>query len=187
MVGTAELVAKNDRGQDVILRVANSLLSPGQHSLSSLAHIQMNSKVDVNLSNENPQIKVGNQRIPLLLQGGTYIMPFSVMSDNDARRVKLPVVLLTSPGQYSPPTFHHDDGTVAWKSTSRAVVPAAYVKYKLRIPLKALVGFRERVAAMSDSVFVDSTTRPKARRHYLASSPADMGELFTRFIGTYIH
>ena len=94
------------------------------------------------------------------------------------------VVLSTLTGRCSPPTFHHDDGTVAWKSTLRAVVPAAYVKHKLRIPLKALVGFRERVAAMSDSVFVDSTTRPKARRHYLASSPADMGELSTRFMGT---
>ena len=137
MVETAELVAKNDRGQDVILRVANSLLSPGQHSLISLAHIQMNPKVDVSLSNENPQIKVGNQRIPLLLQGGTFVLPFSVMLDNDARRVKLPVVLLTLPGRYSPPTFHHDDGTVAWKSTSRAVLGARLKlvpQYKVRAP-----------------------------------------------------
>ena len=184
MMGTAELVVVTDRGKAIILRLANSLLSRGHHSLVGLAHIQMNPKVKVSLTNEDPNIKVGGHRIPLQLQGGTYVLPFSVVSDNDPRRSKLPVVPLSLPGRYVPPTFHHPDGSVVWKSTARAIVPAAYVRRRLKTPLRALVGFRERVAALSDSVFIDSTTRPQAHRHYAASSPTDMEKLSTRFVGT---
>jgi hypothetical protein len=37
---------------------------------------------------------------------------------------------------------------------------------------------------MADSVFIDSTTRPKARRTYDTQSHTDMGDLSTRFMGT---
>ena len=184
LIGTADLVTKNNRGKEVILRMANSLVSPGNHSLISLAHIQMNPAVTVSLTNEHPHIQVCSHCIPLLLQGGTYVLPFSVASDNDPRRASLPIVMATPTETYIPPTVHGQDGQVTWKSTAKALVPAAYVGHRLRIPLKMLAGFRERVAAMSDSVFIESTTRPKALRQYVASSITDMEELSTRFMGT---
>jgi len=38
---------------------------------------------------------------------------------------------------------------------------------------------------MIDSVFVDFTTRPTARHTYDVSKPASMGDLSTRFMGTF--
>ena len=65
MMGTAELVVKNRQGSQVVLRLANCLLNPGQHSLISLAHIQLNPDVKVTLTNTNPHIQVGAHCIPL--------------------------------------------------------------------------------------------------------------------------
>ena len=50
------------------------------------------------------------------------------------------------------------------------------------MPLRAF-GFRAQVAAMADAVFIDSTTRPKARRTYNVTSASAMEDLSTRFMG----
>ena len=64
-----------------------------------------------------------------------------------------------------------------------ARLPMAYLAKKLCVPLQAFGAFRSRVAAMADKVFIDSTTRPKARRTY-TSSASDLEELSTRFMNT---
>ena len=47
-----------------------------------------------------------------------------------------------------------------------------------------LSSFRERVTVLTDSAFVDSTTRPRVRRTYDTTSITAMEDLSTRFMGT---
>ena len=64
-----------------------------------------------------------------------------------------------------------------------ARLPVACMANKLCVPLQAFGSFRSRVAAMADEVFIDSTTRPKARGTY-TSSASDLEDMSTRFMNT---
>ena len=72
-IATSDLLVLTSRKEEVILRIPNSLQTPGAHSLLSLSQIQMQPGVRVSLRNEDPYIDVENFRIPLSLENGTFV------------------------------------------------------------------------------------------------------------------
>ena len=187
--GTADLFVQDGDGIGFILRMANSLMNPGQHTLLSLSQFQARPEVTVTLTNSSPTITHTdvNDRatvIPLVLDNGTFMLPYLCLSSTDPRRLCATVLEMTPTGPYEPPTLTFPDGRPRWKATVAGCIPIAYASHRFCVPLRALSGFRERVAALSDTVFVDSTTRPRARRTYETTSVSAMEDLSTRFMGT---
>ena len=182
-MGTAELYVLDIDGNGVILQGANCLMNPGTHNLLSLAQMQLHPDVVVSMTNEAPLIlHDSGYHIPIALENGTFVLPFAVLDPTDPRRIGAPVLQITVPGHYEPPTSRYPDGSVKWSATSRSQLPMAYADRRLCVPLRAF-GFRAQVAAMADSVFIDSTTRPQARRTYSVTSISAMEDLSTRFMG----
>ena len=182
-VATSDLLVMTSQQREVIVRIPNSLQTPGAHSLLSLSQVQMQPGVTVSLRNEDPYIDVMDYRIPLSLENGTFPLAFQVLAHDDPRKLKLPILQIAPAGEYTPPTSYTPDGRIRWRASNVARLPLAYMARKLCIPLQAFGSFRSRVAAMADKVFIDSTTRPKARRTY-TSSASDLEELSTRFMNT---
>ena len=182
-IATSDLLVLTSRKREVILRIPNSLQTPGAHSLLSLSQIQMQPGVKVSLRNEDPYIDVENFRIPLSLENGTFPLSFRVLAHDDPRKLKLPILQIAPAGEYTPPTSYTPDGKIRWRASNVARLPLAYMANKLCVPLQAFGSFRSKVAAMADGVFIDSTTRPKARRTY-TNSASDLEDLSTRFMNT---
>ena len=82
-IATSDLLVLTSRKKEVILRIPNSLQTPGAHSLLSLSQIQMQPGVKVSLRNEDPYIDVENFRIPLRLDNGTFPLSFRVLAHDD--------------------------------------------------------------------------------------------------------
>ena len=182
-MGTVELYVLDIEGSGVILQGANCLMNPGTHNLLSLAQMQLHPDVVVSMTNEAPLIlHDSGYHIPIALENGTFVLPFAVLDLTDPRRIGAPVIQITVPGPYVPPTTRYPDGSIRWSATHRSQLPMAYADRKFCVPLRAF-GFRAQVAAMADSVFIDSTTRPQARRSYNVNSTSAMEDLSTRFMG----
>ena len=188
--GTADLCVQDNDGVSCILRIANCLMNPCTHNLIGLSHLQTRPEVEVFLTNTSPRIihtdaVLGTETVvPLILDNGTYVLPFWCLDSTDPRRAHTPVLEVTPTEPYTPPTMLYPDGRPLWKLTAGPVLPMAYAAHRLCVPLRMLNGFRDRVAALTDSVFVDSTTRPRVRRQYDVTSPTAMEDLSTRFMGT---
>ena len=188
-MGTAELYVQDNDGVGTILRMANCLMNPGIHTLLSLSQFQSQEGVTVSLTNNNPTLihtdTIGvSTVIPLTLDQGTFVLPFYCLDATDPRRWTASVLEVTPAGEYTPPSSFFPDGQLRWKATRRAVLPVAYANHRLYVPLRMFGSFRERVAALTNTVFVDSTTRPRVRRTYATTSTTAMEDLSTRFMGT---
>ena len=170
-MGTAEMYVQDCDGVGTILRMANCLMNPDIHTLLSLSQFQHKTGMTVTLTNTNPTIihtddHTGSTVIPLYLDHGTYVLPFCCLDATDPRRQTASVLKVTTEGPYTPPSSVFPDGRLRWRATRGAVLPVAYAGHRLCVPLRVLSSFRARVAALTDSAFVDSTTRPRVRRTY---------------------
>ena len=86
-LGTAEFYVLDYDGNGVILQIPNCLMNPGQHNLLSLAQLQMHPDIAVNMTNEAPAIHHDSGYvIPLVLDNGTFVLPFQVLDGGDPRR-----------------------------------------------------------------------------------------------------
>ena len=92
-IGTAEIVMRDKDGVGIILQIANCLMNPGTHNLLSLSQFQTHEDVTVDLSNTPSSIEVKQHDstidtlihtiIPMVLDNGTYILPFTTMEPDD--------------------------------------------------------------------------------------------------------
>ena len=116
MFGTADLWVEDNEGVSYILRMANSLMNPGTHTLLSLAHLQCRPEVEVFLTNSFPRLVHTHlisgtvTIIPLTLDHGTFVLPFRCLDATDLRRLQASVLEVTPVEPYTPPTTYYADG-----------------------------------------------------------------------------
>lgn len=192
-IGTAVLVVVDNSGKEVLLELHQCLQSNGTHNLLSLSQLLQHPAVTVTLTNEAPMICVSNTEqaqdfhIPLQVVDGMFVLPFEVLSVTDPRRHGLPTVAITKSEEYRPatsffPSDHPAAGTVMWRAIYHQSALVAYAN-KTFVCSNAR-GYREKLIEATESVFIDSTTRPTARRKYAPTDPSSMADLSTRMMGT---
>jgi hypothetical protein len=192
-IGTAVLVVVDNSGKEVLLELHQCLQSNGTHNLLSLSQLLQHPAVTVTLTNEAPMICVSNDanaqdfHIPLQVVDGMFVLPFEVLSISDPRRHGLPTVAITKSEEYRPatsffPSDHPAAGTVMWRAIYHQSALVAYANKTLVCSTER--GYREKLIAATESVFIDSTTRPTARRKYAPTDPSSMADLSTRMMGT---
>ena len=195
-IGTAWLVVIDDQGEEVILIVNQCLQSNGIHNLLSVAQLLQMPNLTVQLTQRNPVITMiddtDNRKttIPLRLLDGVFVLPFATVSPTDPRLRRMRRVTATPDRQYIPPTElfpvgHPAAGTCIWRSIVHQG-PVDFLRAgKFAVPtIRGLVGFRQRIRDAAAAVFVDSTSRPDARRTYSHTVPESMADLSTRMMGT---
>jgi hypothetical protein len=195
-VGTAWLVVIDDQGEEVILIVHQCLQSNGVHNLLSVAQLLQMPNLTVQMSKQNPTITMIDDTddrkvsIPLRLMDGVFVLPFAIVSPTDPRLRRMRRATATPDRPYIPPTElfpvgHPAAGTYIWRSIVHQG-PADFLRAgKFAVPtIRGLVGFRQRIRDAAAEVFVDSTSRPEARRTYSHTVPESMADLSTRMMGT---
>ena len=85
---TAEMYVQDCDVVGTILRMANCLMNPDIHTLLSLPQFQTKKGMTVTLTNINPTIihtddLTGSTVIPLYLDNGTFVLPFSCLNATD--------------------------------------------------------------------------------------------------------
>lgn len=191
-IGTVVFVVIDDLGQEVLLEIHQSLQSNGVHNLLSVSHLLQLPEVSITLTNDSPMIVIASSgnaagcRIPLQVVEGMFVLPFEVLNTTDPRRKGMNMVTVTKDEAYRPatsyfPAGHPAAGTIMWKAVYHQSALSAYANKTLVCSTERT--YREKMIAATESVFIDSTTRPTARRKYAPTDPASMADLSTRMMG----
>ena len=114
-MGTAELYFQDNDGVGTILKMANCLMNPGIHTLLSLSQFQTRKGMTVSLTNTNPTIThidaiTGSTVIPLILDHGTFVLPYHCLDATDPRRRTASILKVTPEGPYTPPSSVFPNG-----------------------------------------------------------------------------
>ena len=193
-IGTATMYVVNEEGVLVGLAVHQCLQSNGNHNLLSLSQLLAGGLVEVELTIDDPVLIVlatarrASLRVPMRVIDGMFVLPFATISPEDPRRGALAIYDVTSPMEYVPVSRyfqanHKAAGTVMWRRVNHLALAPGTVECRFPDhPVAALVSYRERLRDAASSVFVDSTTRPTARRLYSWTDPASMADLSTRMM-----
>ncbi len=103
------------------------LQGTGLHDLLSLSQLQILPKNICSLANSDPYLTVNNIRFALHLINGVYELPYTILTRGDSRRYRLPRLVLTPGGAFTPVS------SATW--TKRVISVPQLISFRKLVPV----------------------------------------------------
>ena len=175
--GTAYVLLTASTGSEYVGVMHNCLQGTGLHDLLSLSQLQILPQNICSLANSDPYLTVNNVRFALHLINGVYELPYTILTRGDSRRYRLPHLVLTPGGVFTPVS------SATW--TKRVISAPQLISFRKLVPVflhKSVPSFGEALVTTT-TTFYDSTVRPLDKRTFQVDVAEDLEELSIRFMG----
>ncbi len=143
----------------------------------SLSQLQILPRNICSLANSEPYLIVNNICFAVHLVNGVYELPYTILTRGDSRRYRLPHLVLTPGGAFTPVS------SVTW--TKRVISAPQLISFRKLAPVflhQSVPSFGEALVTTT-TTFNDSTVRPLDKRTFQVDVADDLEDLSIRFMG----